>query len=551
MKTRTLLFCLLLFSIHLPAQTRLWATYFGGNGADWDYDADIVTDAGGNIYFCSGTFSTNQVAFNAQQSSLGGWWDAYLVKMDSSGTVLWSTYFGGTGAEYGFGLAVDDSGNVYMKGITNSTAGIAFNGMQNTYGGGLQDDFLVKYNSSGIMQWSTYFGGAGNEFQYGGLDIDDSGFVYMTGSTSSGAGIAVNGYQNVIGGSDDGFLAKFAPNGALVWSTYFGGTGGDIFTGIELDNSGNIFVTGNTTSTSGFAVNGNQNTYGGGSMDACLVKFTTSGALVWSTYVGTAGNEMAHELTLDQNGDVYICGFTDSQSVNLCSNGFQTTYGGGYYDAFLMKYNASGTPIWSTFYGGLGYDNGNDVAVDGSGNVYLCGSTDTLSTNISLNGFQNNYSAGYLNDYLVKFNTNGIRLQATYYGSTSYGTPRCDAYGPHVYLFGNSDHTTGIAAGGHQNTYGGGSSDAYVVKFGPPFNKVSVEEIASPVIHIEGSNIVTDHLYVVADEAVELEIIDNAGRIVKTFFAEAHTTANVADLNAGMYWIRMKDSSAAIPFVRL
>jgi len=551
MKHYLLIFCLLLCSLHIPAQTRLWGTYFGGNGADWDYDADIVTDASGNIYFCSGTFSTNAIAFNAQQTTLGGWWDAYLVKMDSAGTVIWSTYFGGTGAEYGFGLAVDDSGNVYMKGITNSTSGIAYNGMQNTYGGGLQDDFLVKYNSGGVMQWSTYFGGAGNEFQYGGLDVDDSGFVYMTGSTSSGSGIALNGYQNVIGGTDDGYLAKFAPNGSLVWSTYFGGPGGDIFTGIELDNSGNIFVTGSTASTSGFAVNGNQNIYGGGGMDACLVKFTTNGSLVWSSYVGTGGSEMAHELTVDQNGDVYICGIADSQSVNLCSNGFQTTYGGGYGDGFLMKYNSSGSPIWSTFYGGLGCDTGNDVAVDGSGRVYLCGSTDTLSGNIALNGFQNTYTSGYANDYLVKFSSSGIRLQATYYGSTSYGTPRCDAYGQYVYLFGNSDHTTGIAAGGHQNSYGGGSSDAYVVKFGPPFNETSVEEHTSDLFRLDGSNIVTDHFSLTSSRPMELEVIDITGRVLMTFATQEHSEISVAELNSGSYWIKMKNGSEAVPFIKL
>ena len=381
---------------------------------------------------------------------------------------LWGTYYGGSRYEYESSCATDASGNVYLAGRTSSTTGIATTGAHQTTSGGSYDAFLVKFNSSGVRQWGTYYGGTGREI---GLSCatDASGNVYLAGYTNSTTGIATTGaHQTTSGGSDDAFLVKFNSSGVRQWGTYYGGTGQDYGLSCATDTSGNIYLAGITRSTSGIATTGAHQTNHGGYRDAFLVKFNSSGVRQWGTYYGGRGYTYGHYCTTDVSGNVYLTGYTPSTTGIATTGAHQTTYSGNQSDAFLVKFNSSGVRQWGTYYGGKGGVVGNSCATDTSGNVYLAGYTGS-TTGIATTSAHDTAIGGLNDAFLVKFNSSGVRQWGTYYGGTGseYGYSCATDASGNVYLSGSTGSTTGIATiGAHLATYGG-SVDAFLVKFDP------------------------------------------------------------------------------------
>jgi hypothetical protein len=485
MKAKLLFFFLLTLSLmQMMAQnSRVWATYYGGT--IYDVGNCAVTDASGNIYLAGYTSSTSGIASGGFQNTYGGGtYDAFLVKLDASGNRLWATYFGNNNNDHAYSIAIDHSGNVYLAGGTSSTTGIASGGFQSTYGGGSYDAFLVKFDASGNRLWATYYGGTGWEEAYG-VSTDTAGNVFITGFTNSTAGIASGGFQNSYGGGTyDSFLVKFDAAGNRIWGTYYGGAGDEGYDGNSVctDRSGNIYLTGWTSSTAGIASGGFQNTSGGGK-DAYLVKFNAAGNRVWATYYGGTGDEggitnilFGKNVATDSSGNVFLSGTTASTS-GIALNGFQDTYGGGTYDCYLSKFDSAGNRLWATYYGGSGDERGWGVATDASGNAYLTGRTNSTA-GIASGGFQNTNSGNY-DAFLAAFSSAGNRLCATYYGGTNgewVYTPAIDASG-NIYLPGFTYSTSGIASGGFQNTFAGGTYDAYLAKFSSPFSPVTGTDV--------------------------------------------------------------------------
>ena len=397
----------------------------------------------------------------------------------SQATRLWATYYGGGADDRVLSVITDAVGNVYIGGYTNSSSGIASGGFQNSFSGGY-DAFLVKFNAAGNRLWATYYGGAGDE--YGASIIADaSGDIYLAGSTNSTTGIASGGFQNTAGGGGnyDAFLVKFdAITGNRLWATYYGGTVDDFGYGVATDAVGNVYLAGSTNSTTGIASGGFQNTFGG-FYDAYLVKFNASGNRLWATYYGGTDKETGMVST-DGLGNVYLGGYTGSTS-GISSGGFQNSYGGGTYDAFLAKFDTGGVRLWATYYGDAGFDEGAKVTTDVSGNVYLAGIAGSTS-NIASGGFQNIYGGGLWDTFLVKFNSSGNRLWATYYGGTgaeeAYDVAT-DASG-NVYLAGDTYSATGIASGGFQNALGL-NEDCFVATFDAAGNRICATYYGSTV----------------------------------------------------------------------
>ncbi|HEX5001854.1 MAG TPA: SBBP repeat-containing protein [Bacteroidia bacterium] len=388
-------------------------------------------------------------------------------------SLVWATYFGGSQYDVANSVATDAAGNVYLTGYTSSTSGIASAGFQNTYGGGSYDAFLTKFDPSGNLIWSTYYGNNNNDHAYC-VTVDDSGNVYIAGGTSSISGIASGGFQNTYGGgSYDAFVVKFDSSGSRVWSSYYGGTGWEEAYGIATDHDGNVYISGFTNSALfGIGSMGWQNTFGGGTYDAFLVKFNASGLRIWGTYYGGPGDEGydGNNIATDNNGNIYLSGWTSS-TIGIASGGFQDTLGGTT-DAFLVKFNSAGILQWGTYYGGTGDEGGisnilfgKNVATDFSGNVYLAGTTES-TTNISSNGFQNTYGGGTNDCYLVKFDSTGSRLWATYYGDTGdeRGWSVATDMAGNAYITGRTNSISGIASAGFQNAYAA-NFDAFIVSF--------------------------------------------------------------------------------------
>jgi len=388
-------------------------------------------------------------------------------------SLAWGTYLGSSAEDWATGVSTDASGNVYILGETQGT--IATSGAYQTAFLDNQDAFLAKFSSTGNLAWATYYGS--NVYTSTGISIDASSQVYITGSTRSSTGMATSGAFQTSNGGEGAFLAKFTNSGGLIWATYFGGadsSGGASNTqglGISSDISGNVFITGTTTSKSNLASSGSfQSIYAGGG-DAYLAKFSTTGSFLWSTYYGGEGAESGNSVSTDQNGNAYITGNTTSNNSIATSGSHQTSYGGGTNDVFVAKFSSSGNLSWATYYGGSGNDQGLGISADASGNIYITGSTNSSNGIATSGAHQTTFGGSGTNNvgdvFIAKFRSSGILSWSTYFGGNAddagYGI-HADGWGS-IYITGYSKSNTGIATTGAYLTSNTGGWDAFLAKF--------------------------------------------------------------------------------------
>jgi hypothetical protein len=466
-----------------------------------------------------------------------GGYDAFLVKFNSSGVRQWATYYGGSQDDMGISCAVDASGNVYMIGSTSSTSGIATAGAHETT---INDGFLVKFNSNGVRQWGTYFEGNGNACT---TDASGNIYIVGLTNSTSGIATA-GAHQTVMSGSGDAFLVKFNSSGVKQWGTYFGGassgaSGMEKGISCATDALGNVYMVGQTPSTSGIATTGaHQTIYGGGSCDAFLVKFNSSGVMQWGTYYGGAGVDIGYSCATDATGNVYLAGDTQQEFLPASSGmttigAHQSAYGGGYSDGFLVKFDSNGLRQWGTYYGGSLLDVSFSCATDASGNVYMSGNTQSSSGIATAGAHQTT-----VNDaFLVSFNSSGVRQSGTYYGGIK-NVCTSDASG-NVYMTGYTQSNSDIAtAGAHQTANGNnGYSDAFLVKFSGI--SVGINETINDKLFSIYPNPTQSIVNVKADTKLigaVYNIYDNTGKVVLSGKINTeNTSVDLEKLAAGIY----------------
>jgi uncharacterized repeat protein (TIGR01451 family) len=346
-----------------PTGALVYSTYLGG--PNFDKGTGIGVDTTGAAYvtgYTTGGFPT----LNAEQSTFGGNEDAFVVKLSPTGALVYSTYIGGLGSDEGLGIAVDSTGAACVAGFTSGNFP-TLNAAQNTFGGS-SDAFVAKLSPTGALVYSTYLGGSNQDNGYG-IAVDSTGAAYVTGFTNGGFP-TLNAEQNTFGGTSDAFAAKLSPTGVLVYSTYLGGPNGDFGYGIAVDSTGAAYVTG--TTSAGFPTfNAGQNTFGG-AMDAFVTKLSPTGALVYSTFLGGTGTDIGYGIAVDSTGTAYVTGQTDGAFPTL--NAVQNTPGGSA-DAFIASLSPSGALSYSTYLGGTSTDQGSGIATDGNGAAYVVGIT--------------------------------------------------------------------------------------------------------------------------------------------------------------------------------
>ncbi|MCD4679083.1 MAG: SBBP repeat-containing protein [Bacteroidales bacterium] len=434
-----------------PPLELFWATYYGGS--DWDNGYSLTIDQSGNVlvtgYTTSINFPTHNPGAGAYYQGINaGMRDAFILKFNNSGQREWATYYGGSDHDYGNSITTDQSGNVFITGITKSTDLPTYDPGGGTYyqviNAGGDDAFILKFNNLGQRQWATYYGGWGSDYGRS-IDTDQVGNVFITGETSSqfnfpklnpGGGAY---YQFGFGGGSDAFILKFNNSGIRQWATNYGGNSSDRPRSISIDQAGNVFITGYTTSTN-FPT---QDPGGGayyqdlysGMYDAFILKFNNSGIRQWATYYGGSFNEVGRSITTDQTGNVFITGETSSTNFPTLDSGGSTYFQSSYADSmdvFILKFNNSGIRQWATYFGGNNLDNfgpsiGSDRAmtIDNSGNIFLCFRTSssvipTLQPD-PCSYFKGNLTGSY--DIFIAEFTPGLVLDwATYYyGSSDEG----------------------------------------------------------------------------------------------------------------------------------
>ncbi len=374
----------------------LYCTYIGGKGDDRAYG--IAVDASGAAYVTGSTTSSNFPARSALQARLAGAKNAFVLKLNPAGNALvFSTYLGGNGSDIGNAIAIDPSGNIYITGDTTSITFPAGALQKGNHGG--QDAFVSKLSSDGShLVYSTYLGGSSDDHG-AAIAVDSGGTAYITGSTYSADFPVAAAFQPSIGGGQDAFVARLAADGnSLLFGTFLGGSGGSLGypeagQAIALDNQGNAYVAGVTSSSDFPLLSPLQASRRGSSPDAFVAKLTVAGALSYSTYLGGTGMDAATAIAVDSAGSAYVAGQTFSADLPILS-ALQASSGGDY-DAFWAKLSPAGNALQVLSYlGGAGSDTATAVALDPSGNLYIAGWT--LSANFpTANGFQTINAGNY------------------------------------------------------------------------------------------------------------------------------------------------------------
>ena len=330
-----------------------------------------AVDSSGNLYVCGVSDSSG-----------------FVVKYNSSGTVQWKRSFSSSSTDYARGLVLDSSGNIYVTGYSNSG------------GQGGVETYIIKYNNSGTVQWSRYFGINGEDTG-NAIAIDSSDNIYIVGT-------------NVISGTGtrEMSLSKFNSSGTLVWERELTSTGYNTYgVSLAVDSSDNPVITGYT------------NALGQGGTDIIIAKYNSSGTIQWQKSFGGSNNEEAKGMAIDSSDNIYVGGFTQSE-------------GAGAQDALVAKFNSSGDLQWQKILGAYDTDSWG-VAVDDDGNVYGLGHSSREPQN-----------TGLVNQFMMaKYNSSGDLQWQNHFGGLGgeYVFGRTASGDGDLYVFGSTG--TGVSTG--------------------------------------------------------------------------------------------------------
>ena len=410
-----------------------YSSYLGGNGLD--NGVAVTTDAAGNVYITGDTASNDFLADVAEPSFDtfgGGSRDAFVVKLDSDGRLVYVTYLGGSARDVGHGIAVDSLDRAYVTGETNSTNFPTQGANADTICGvdnscpGDNDAFVTWLNPSGsALIFSTFLGG-GNDDRSNAIAVDMGGNVYVTGFTESSNFPGQNCFGEESGapggfGNRNAFVLKYDSTTSPIYSCFLGGSGSDEGLSIAVDTAGSAYVTGRTRSDDFPTQEPFQPMFGGGEGDGdgFVTKLNASGsALVYSTYLGGNEDERGADIAVDAAGSAYVTGTTFTDNFPTTADAIQPALR-GFRDGFVTKLNASGSAlVYSTYLGGDANDIGRGISVDAAGNAYVIGYTrsddfPTMNAIQPMSGGGDNEEDGFV----TKLNASGSALvYSTYLG---------------------------------------------------------------------------------------------------------------------------------------
>jgi hypothetical protein len=408
----------------LPASSQvIYVTYIGGD--ETDILNAMAVDSSGDVYMTGTTTSGSFPQVNAAQPSIGGTSgaaDSFVLWMNPTQTLKYSTFFGGSGTDSGQAIAVGSNGLIWVAGDTQSTDLPNTGGFQNSLIG-VQNMFVAAFNPSltgaATEVHSIYIGGTRWDEAYA-IAVSPSGGVWLAGGTYSAdiwiQGNATQGfpYQGIYGGDGDAYIAHVDPAlgaGALLYASFLGGSNIDEATSLVLDPSGNVILSGYTLS-SNFPVSSNafQTKYGGDTDAFVTVLNTVKGQLVYSTYFGGDGPDAVMDLKEDSSGVLYLCGYTESPGLPSTSDALQVAYDGSV-DAFALKLNpanpGSAGIDYFTYLGTPGIQVAYGVDFDTKGDIYMAGYS-SYAILASLGGPERATLAGNQDAFVVGFQAGSV-----------------------------------------------------------------------------------------------------------------------------------------------
>ncbi len=450
-----------------------WAKSIGSGKTD--FGNAIATDGSGNMYvtgYFGDTTDFNPGGNGGLMIPVKGQ-DVFLAKYDAAGNFLWVKSMGGNSNDYGQGVALDGSGNVYVSGYYSSAAYFNPSGDSLKSIGGA-DVFLAKYDTAGTLIWAKTLGNTSGDLGYK-VAVDRSGNVYLVGcfyKTAYFNGLGSGDTLTAVGTSQDAFVAKYDGTGRFLWANAISGSNSEYAYGVATDASGSVFVTGKFNGTTNFNSDRSGDTLmTAGNYDGFLVKYDSAGRFLWVNAMAGSAGDLGQDVAVDGRGDVYVAGtFTKTANFNRDGNSDTLSAGTGISsDAFLAKYDAAGRFLWVN---GIGSSRSNDigrgVAVDASGNVYTTGRfQDTV--NFNRGGSGRTLIAKGVGGYLAKYDPAGGFLWVEGIGgigsSVDWLGVVVDNRG-HIFTTGYFSGTITVdSVSGTQLTPKGGI-DMYIVKYG-------------------------------------------------------------------------------------
>lgn len=363
---------------------KAWTKQWGDTVATYGYS--VATDSNNNI------FVTGRTSGVLDGNAFQGGADIFLTKWNVDGSKAWTKAWGTASSDFGYSVAVDGNGNIFVTGYTAGD-------LDGNTNAGDDDIFLTKWNANGTKSWTKQWG---SSLEDRGLAVvsNSAGDIYVAGYTTGALDGNANLCTAACGSSPndvhDYFLTKWNADGTKAWTKQWGTSGWDQVNGVAIDGIGNIFVTGSTTG----ALDGNTKV---GNFDIFLTKLTDGGTRVWTKQWGTTNADMGNSMAINSFGDVFITGETHGDLDGNTNTGA--------IDIFLTKWTADGTKAWTKQWGTAENDYGNSVAVDAAGNSYVAGYTYA--------GIDGNINAGSSDIFLTKWTSDGLASLTKQWGNSS------------------------------------------------------------------------------------------------------------------------------------
>lgn len=390
---------------------RQWSTYYGGSGND--SSLGLCIDNYNRLYLVGQTNSIDSIGSEeSQQAANGGLHDGFIAAFDRYGTLLWDTYFGGENDDLICDCFAFNNGKVIALGTTESPELFLENDfVPGTNHAGGKDIFLTSFDSQGSLTNGNFFGGVGDEDAVA-IDINDEGGLFAAANTNTASGLASSdAYSESLQGENDGLIIRMDTLFGVWWSSYFGGSGNDFITDIDVENESELFyIGGYTDGTIDLIVDTvSAQLEPGGMEDGFVAKLSENAFHEWFTYSGGPENDRIVSIDLDIDTSLYVVGITESQTnIVFFDEDSVPSQFSGEVDSYLARYDSEGPRIYSIYIGGEGADLAEGLAVYGRTAYFVVGST-TSENNMVLTSenqptaHQNSYTGGEGDAFFARY----------------------------------------------------------------------------------------------------------------------------------------------------
>lgn len=462
-----------------------YLSYFGKSSQP-DRLMSIDVDDEGNYYVCGFTESSNFYELNPDTGmKYSGSLDGFISKFDKDNQLLWSTYWGGGSRDYLYRIRLDSQGNVWVAGDSESgSIPMRGNSVDKTLAGN-SDALLGKLTNDGKLIYSTFAGGESYD-SFTNFSIDPNDNIWCTGRTvNANFPVTANAYQKVFNGDYESFIMKFDIDGGLKYSSFMGGNGADFPEAFHIGKDFSIVQAGFTNSANFPVINMTNSTKSGG-LDIFVAKYDTTGVPLWSRYIGGSGDDKCNNLVVDDDGFIYISGYTKSNNIPISSEAFQKKLNGDI-ELYIAKLSPDGEIVKSTYFGGKGRE-GLDVlwaqwggmSISESGNILVSGSTSSNDFPMVGNPMIEKLQ-GKTDGFIIELSPDLEPLWSTYIGGSDDDEPK-DIYAKDSILYSvgwTSSNKLETNDESFQKVYGG-NLDGYIATITIP--EPSILDIENRII---------------------------------------------------------------------